>query len=272
MTHIDPNISIDDNEKAVINKYGFELRDKEGHYELVDPVYRKANRGKGGKHSGGNLPILLQAAVAERRAFDESVVSAPPIPPKQPKAKKPVETETIVEVDIEPVLSPTSADLAFDSAVFGEEKEPEPETKTPEEELSLHNFLDDAFLNAPEPEASKKEQSSVVQFPTRTRLTPEDLIDPVLDNTGSTRHRITKKKDKPESSLPGKKKGAFKAQRAPERVARAICADLDIDVAGLMKAAQISETNAVYMLDVVWADITAVLIEKGWLKFPTKGV
>ena len=85
MSHIDESIlgAINANEKAVIEKYGFEVRDENGHFALLDKVVRKASRGKGGRHVGGNLELLLRAAVSERKAHDDNAGA----PSDKPKTK-----------------------------------------------------------------------------------------------------------------------------------------------------------------------------------------
>jgi len=62
---IDPTISasaISEVERAIIDQYGFDLKDDTGHFVLIDPTCKKAKqRYKFGP--GGNLSLLLRAAM-----------------------------------------------------------------------------------------------------------------------------------------------------------------------------------------------------------------
>ncbi|MDE2426304.1 MAG: hypothetical protein KGO96_10410 [Elusimicrobia bacterium] len=74
-----------DAERAVITNYGFSVKSEQGQFVVVDPVYRKANRGKGGKYGpGGNLELLIQSAVKNRG----TVADMPPKPTAEPAKKK----------------------------------------------------------------------------------------------------------------------------------------------------------------------------------------
>ncbi len=64
--------AINTDERAVIEKYGFNVGAEGSHFVLTDPEYRKQNKGKGGRHEGGNISILLNAAVAQRKSLEQS--------------------------------------------------------------------------------------------------------------------------------------------------------------------------------------------------------
>ena len=123
MHYIDDSISpsaIDANERAVIEKYAFELRSEGDRFVLLDPIIRRANRGKGGRHIGGNLGVLLTAAVTERRAHEANAKAPSDKTDKQrargrtnpPAAKidEPVDAaaEPTAEPTAEPALNPVS--------------------------------------------------------------------------------------------------------------------------------------------------------------------
>ncbi len=76
MSHIDPTITcVTDNEKAVISKYGFEVRDEFGAYVLIDKVVVKDRGPKAGRYIAkweagkehAALETLLKGAVAYRK-------------------------------------------------------------------------------------------------------------------------------------------------------------------------------------------------------------
>jgi hypothetical protein len=73
---IDPTISesaVSVNERAVVEKYGFDVRNEQGLFLVVDPVVRKANRGSGGKYGpGGKVELLLTAAVNSRKEYERT--------------------------------------------------------------------------------------------------------------------------------------------------------------------------------------------------------
>lgn len=73
--YIDPQIeqALSKGDRAVVEKYGFEVRKDGGLITLTDPVVRKANRGKGGHYTGIRVVELLESAVAQRRAADKSM-------------------------------------------------------------------------------------------------------------------------------------------------------------------------------------------------------
>ena len=76
MSYIDPNIdasAINASERAVIESYDFELRREGDRFVVIDLAFRKANRGKGGRHIGGNLSLLLTAAITQRKSLDVAV-------------------------------------------------------------------------------------------------------------------------------------------------------------------------------------------------------
>lgn len=88
---IDQSISpsaINANELAIIEKYGFDVKDDSGYLVVIDPTYRKANGGKGGRYGGqnggfggGNIGGMLAAAVKNRQAL-EGAAKAPSDKPK----------------------------------------------------------------------------------------------------------------------------------------------------------------------------------------------
>lgn len=70
---IDPRIevNVDENQRAVIAQYDFEVRDSNGHYEISDLLIRSAmpRTTKLGRYSGGNLDLVLSEAVSRRADY-----------------------------------------------------------------------------------------------------------------------------------------------------------------------------------------------------------
>ena len=238
--YIDPNISesaLDANQRAVIEKYGFEMRDRGGQFELTDPVVRRANRGKGGKHTSGNADLALHAAVAERQAHEKAVAAAPPVAPKGGKK------------------AATKADAAPPAEVVPEpEQQPEPEVQ----------------VNA-DPEIQPETTSEILE-PTDGTATgdlvetsgPAETAQPGdeievdetdLDNTGKRAKRSKKEE-----------KGPRKDNRYL-RAAKIIVDNLEIDAKGLAAVADMSDATAGHCLEAL-KGVTAALIAKGWLKLP----
>jgi hypothetical protein len=240
MSFIDPKLSesaIDDNERAVIGKYDFEVRDKGGHFEVTDPVVRKANRGKGGKHSGGNLSICLSAAVSERQAHEKAVAAAPPVAAKAAK-----------KAAVKAVEPP--------APVAESEASPEPENNVVYLDSSGAPVADHVVNSDPEPEDAlpPEELPEVVV----EDLVPGNEIEVDEENIDNTGKRAKKSKKE--------EKGPRKDNRYL-RAAKVIVNQLDIDVESLAIAADMSEPTAGHCLE-AWKGVTAALIAKGWLKIP----
>ena len=95
--YIQDGLTVDDNERAVIEKYGFELRFVEGstsEMTLTDPVIRDSGNPDNASFSGGDLEKLMRNAVKERKAFEEANGVAPKSDParKGKAATKPAAT------------------------------------------------------------------------------------------------------------------------------------------------------------------------------------
>ena len=270
---ISSDVSLTANEEAVVNKYGFDVKTEAGLFLLTDPVVRKANRGKGGRHQGGDLNLLLTAAVKERQAHDDSV-SKVPLPEKAngaaptayDKAQKREEHNVkSLEKALGVSASPTDVD-------------PQPETKQPETAADVNDNTPETMPPAEEkpaeepPKAKPEEKTSTPTKagkgkakaatpkaePTPTKPDappPAELSDVELDETGK-REKKSKKREK----TPRKDNRYLRA-------AKIIAGRLDIDDKELSKQASMSAATAGHCLE-AWKGITAVLIEKGWLKIP----
>ena len=95
--YIQDGLTVDDNERAVIEKYGFELRFVDGstsEMTLTDPVIRDSGNPDNASFSGGDLEKLMRNAVKERKAFEEANGAAPKSDParKGKAATKPAAT------------------------------------------------------------------------------------------------------------------------------------------------------------------------------------
>lgn len=246
MAFIDPKISetsLDDGARAVIEKYGFEVRDNGGHFEVLDPIVRKANRGKGGKHSGGNIDICLSAAVSERQAHEKAVAAAPPVAPKKggKAATKAVEAPP-------PASEPEAA--------------PEPENNVVYLDSAGSPVADHVVNSDPEPEDAlpAEDLPEVVIEDLPEDFVPGNEIEVDEENIDNTGKRA--KKSKKEEKGPRKDNRYLRASKI-------IVEQLDIDAETLADLADMSEATAGHCLE-AWKGVTAACIAKGWLKIPGK--
>jgi hypothetical protein len=102
---ISPDISVDPQEEATINKYGFDcFNEGVSHFKLVDPEAKK-HIGTKSVHKGGNLTELLGKAIEIRKGFDpngtlnagaQAEVQSEPEAKPEPEAPKP-EPEAAVQ-------------------------------------------------------------------------------------------------------------------------------------------------------------------------------
>lgn len=91
---IQDGLTVDDNERAVIEKYGFEVGFVDGsdtEMRVTDPVIRDSGNPDNSSFSGEDLEKLLRNAVDQRKAHDKANGSTPP---KAGKAAKPAKAAT----------------------------------------------------------------------------------------------------------------------------------------------------------------------------------
>lgn len=274
MSHIDPAISataINKNQKAVIEKYNFSLHSNFGQFELTDAVIRKANRGKGGKHTGGNLDILLAAAVNERKALDASLaapsdqvtnaaVRAKTNPPKKAKTPKSLDENA--------------------AAVLGDSRGPRPvDMKSLDEVRTL------AGADATNDHVAADETAPVKDAEGDA---PAHENDPAHDDTSKRTKRAQRASLSQETSTKPERKPRVKKVKEPKvrkdnrylRTARIVAEDLtflptsskDREACKKRLAAavgDISPASAGHFFE-AWMGITAILTAKGWLTIPTE--
>lgn len=70
MSHIDPNVSVTDEQRVTIEDFGFHVHREGDSFKLIDPVIKKANPREGALN-GNNLEKLLAAAISDRADFDK---------------------------------------------------------------------------------------------------------------------------------------------------------------------------------------------------------
>lgn len=254
MTHIDSSISetvLDANQRAVIEKYGFEMRDKGGQFELTDPIVRKTNRGKGGKHMNGDADTVLSAAVAERQAHDKAVAAAPPVAPKgKGKAATKADAPAQTEVQPEPEQQPEPETTVYLDSDGKPQREPDPQPEGTLLEVDLPGRSEDVDTNESGNLSPQDEQlaEGVVNQPGN-----EIEVDETdLDNSGK-RAKKSKKEEK----------GPRKDNRYL-RAAKIIVTDLEIDAEQLAGKADMSEATAGHCLE-AWRGVVAELLEQGWI-------
>lgn len=253
-----PQNAVSADERAVIESFGFELHQNGAEYRLVDPVVRKANRGKGGAYNGTVIDSLLKEAVRDRKVHDDEQISeirstlaagktysggggaaaeftVKPFPSDDPKPEddgnETAKTDTAQPEQTSPAASNSPSDKQLD--------------------------IEDAVQKAGGKKGAAKTPPTVIE-------------DPTIDNTGK-RERNRKER--------------VQKQRKPNRyirAARAIVENLDkldgISLPrqekkwrGAMKwmagAADCTLAGAGHNIE-AWLGITSVLVEKGWLKLP----
>lgn len=129
---IQDGITIDDNQRAVVEKWDFEITiGSNNHYKLVDPIIRKAlpkSNKKLGIYTGGNLDSLLTKAIEARKVRDAALtnnsnddVAPPPTLPglKGTKQKKKPESTS---------RGKTVAEAVAESPAIDPDEEPPEET------------------------------------------------------------------------------------------------------------------------------------------------
>jgi hypothetical protein len=249
---------LSDNERAVIVNYDFEVRDDHGQFALVDPVVRKANRGKGARYVGGNLEVLLQQAVSARKAHDASMAAAPPPAKKGSGDKKKLEAAAAVgAIDTAAVEQPTPLEAAIADTVE------EPQDTSPIAET------ESAATDTAETVPSADDVQDTISVEAEPSNEPADEIEvEELDDTGKRERKG--------------KKNRVKKERAAGRYTRAaqfIVNDLTLipddrrnkqwgdKQARLAKLADMSDNTAGHCLE-AWVDICRVLEQKGWLIIP----
>lgn len=136
---IDDSLTVADNQRATIVKYGFVLRDNNGHFRLIDPQINKKLSNKAGRYDGGNLDVLLIAAVEARKIRDEKAGTQP----------QPEKTQDAPDAP-QPAPEPVKAEDA-----------PEDAEKAPQTEITGDVTLDDTGKR--EPGRSRKSREPKVR-------------------------------------------------------------------------------------------------------------
>lgn len=251
---ISPSISpsaVNDAERATVEKFGFRLEDDNGQFDLVDPVVRKAERGRGGRYKGGNLELLLKAAVSQREAHDKAA-SVPS--DEKPRSKASKQKTTVGEAAGSDatalIMTPGTTDAGSNAVDV-----------TPKDaERTAGNDVKDGATNDT-PKATTR----------KPRTAPATGNDNNKDAKAETPKRTTKPKEPKDRKL-----------NRYVRAARVIVADMSL-VEGLtfphsdktwgprqakmFGPADMSKASAGHCLE-AWVGITSVLIEKGWLRLP----
>jgi len=238
---IKDGINIDDNQRAVAEKWGFDISDDRfNHYVVTDPVIRaslpKSNKTIGIYGGHANLDALLVRAVEARKLRDEAlngngaaasnVVALPGLKGRKNKPKAPASGagKTVAEAVAEsPEHEPGS----------------EPEGWEP-----------------PQPQPEVEAKAEIVQPPVIE--TPVEISGAELDDTGK-RAKPSKKEPKP------KKLNRYL------RAARVIVDNLDITPDELTTPANMSLSTAAHMLEAFIA-VTSYLAGTGVLKIPGRKV
>lgn len=254
-----PADAISANERAVIEKYGFEVSTttRPGEFRVVDPVVRDANGGKYGAMSGTVMQTLLVEMVKARKTHEEAASKKPG---KKAQPKKAV-SERVVAVK-----------LPADGVLVNANDEPP---------LPLDNPPADKPADEPvqKPVAATKSKpvakTAPVEKPAdkpleKTVAPPAEIADPVIDNTGK-REKASKKAKEPK-------------ERKDSRYLRAskiIADNLDIVTSAkgrrstkwlpqqqkLAKLAEMSDSTAGHCIE-AWNGVCEVLAAHGWLKLP----
>ncbi len=236
---IDKSVSdsaISADERAVVEKYGFNVSaGAGGHFVLIDPEYRRQNRGKGGRHEGGNLSILLTAAVAQHKTLDQA-------------AKAPSD-----QVDKQAARAKTNPPK---TKVAGNGNIPETDDapKTPVS-AALTDVDDKTQVTAPAP----VKRTERVRDATPTTETSDEL-EARLKAAKKAKAKEPEAEKKAKASKPEKERKDNRYLRA----ARFIAKKPSITAEQLAEKADMSESTAGHCLD-AWKGVTAALLEKGWL-------
>lgn len=269
--YIHPDIAesaIDANERAIIEKYGLRVEQDGDRFSVVDSVVRKAKRGKGGRYTGGNLTELLRAAVSEHQACNASADA-----PSDKKTAKVNSKGNIPETDSTPAhrLFDKNDPTLSTPLVGNMPSEGQPQLERAFAVLAGADATNDHIAADPEPALETSSERSADAPTSETEPTTTDDGQRTEDEKGAT-------KKKP------------KRQRVPAaprdsrylRAVRVIADNLEMvdGVAGkhgkdMLPYQQklhplvegISIASAGHILE-AWRDITAVLVERGWLKFP----
>ncbi len=224
-------VNISDNQRAVVEKYGFNLTtDEHKHYVLTDPLVRKANRGKGGKQVGGNLDLCLSAGVAEHKAHLANASA-----PSDKTDKQNVRAKT----------NPTKPNGAAMPPASDKTSTSQPEVVTREPKV---------LAAQTEPAKADSDASNASNELTR-------------DDTSSNKKTRGRRADAT-AKAPRAKKVREKTERGPNRYQRVfslIAANPSITVAELAKKADLSKAAA--WID-VWNTAVMMLDKKGALKTP----
>ena len=255
MPNLDPSkiagVTVD--QQAVIKKYGFELTTQDGYFVVVDPVYRKANGGKGGRYGGPgggygarNLGGILTQAVKQRGTVTE-VEKAPSDKPRQlPGVDAKKVKDQLAEQEAKRKSTPSTGKTVAE-AVAESPKDDE------EEDGELAASASESTANTSR-RGSRKERTS----------------DAPAARTKS--ERKTKKTKEPKQ----------RKDNRYLRFARVVVADLSIVPVGTHHSKQwgpnqaklakavggdLSAASAGHFFE-AWNSITAVLAETGWLKLP----
>lgn len=259
---IDKSVSdsaINADERAVVEKYNFNLSaGTGGHFVLVDPEYRRQNKGKGGRHEGGNLSILLTAAVAQHKTLEQASKAPSDQVDKQAARAKtnPPKTKVsgagnIPETDEHPGLVVTSLQTGKTTVI-----QP-PGTVAPKTPVSaaLTDVDDKTQVTAPAP----VKRTERVRDATPTTETSDEL-EARLKAAKKAKAKEPKAEKKAKAPKPEKERKDNRYLRA----ARLIAKKPSITAEQLAEKADMSESTAGHCID-AWRGVTAALLEKGWL-------
>lgn len=287
---IDKSISesaINANERAVIEKYNFDVSTDGNRFVVTDSAYRKANRGKGGKYVGGNIELLLVEAVEQHKTLD-LVASAPSDKVKPNGSQKPgvvkkaaVSASSTGNSDSAKVTTTqTSTDASRPQSTPGLEPDATFTGRLTSKQQNLVSVYHLTVTRASDEwvvddeavrkhyafkDASKKGNYGGADLDKLLEVAIGVHETMIAEKSGATNGKKKAAAGKADSKQekPAKEPKERKDSRYT-RAAKILVKQPGLDDKKLARLADMSESTAGHCLD-AWKSITAVLVANGWL-------